>query len=135
MSVRIRNIVVPVLAAALFCSAAASARAADELYEAQAIVTGQREPERLRAFPDCLEDVLVKVSGDPRLIGDPRLVPLKASAESFVAAFRDVCRRAERAYALHVGERRRARARAETLARGRGLQTRHVDRAPDREHA
>ena len=80
--------IVSVLAAVLFWIAAAGAPRADELYEAQAIVTGQREPERLRAFPDCLEDVLVKVSGDPRLIGDPRLVPLKASAESFVAAFR-----------------------------------------------
>jgi hypothetical protein len=77
-----------ILVTALFCVAAAGARAADELYEAQAIVTGQREPERLRALPDCLEDVLVKVSGDPRLIGDRRLVPLKASAADLVAAFR-----------------------------------------------
>jgi uncharacterized protein len=88
MSARTRRAVVPVLAAALFCTAAASAARADELYEAQAIVTGQREPERVRALPDCLEDVLVKVSGDPRLIGDRRLVPLKASAEKFVASFR-----------------------------------------------
>src|SRR5229473_5858120 len=77
-----------ILVAALFCAATANAAGADELYEAQAIVTGQREPERLRAFPDCLEDVLVKVSGDPRLIGDRRLVPLKASAGDYVAAFR-----------------------------------------------
>jgi hypothetical protein len=77
-----------ILVAALICAAAASAARADELYEAQAIVTGQREPERLRALPDCLEDVLVKVSGDPRLIGDRRLVPLKANAENFVASFR-----------------------------------------------
>ena len=85
---RTRSIVISVLAAALFCAATAGARAADELYEAQAIVTGQREPERLHALPDCLEDVLVKVSGDPRLIGDRRLVPLKANAENFVASFR-----------------------------------------------
>src|SRR5712692_31461 len=77
-----------VLAAVLFCIAAANAAGADELYEAQAIVTGQREPERLRALPDCLEDVLVKVSGDPRLIGDRRLAPLKAGAAGYVASFR-----------------------------------------------
>ena len=59
-----------ILIGALFCVAAASAARADELYEAQAIVTGQREPERARALPDCLEDVLVKVSGAPRLTGD-----------------------------------------------------------------
>jgi uncharacterized protein len=88
MSRHTRSIVISVLAAALFCAATAGARGADELYEAQAIVTGQREPERLRALPDCLEDVLVKVSGDSRLIGDPRLVALKASAETFVASFR-----------------------------------------------
>ena len=88
MSARILRAMVPVLAAALFCAAAASAQGADELYEAQAIVTGQREPERLRALPDCLEGVLVKVSGDPRLIGDRRLLPLKASAVDFVASFR-----------------------------------------------
>jgi uncharacterized protein len=88
MPVRIANIVVSVLAAALFCIAAASAPSADELYEAQAIVTGQREPERLRALPDCLEDVLVKVSGDPRLMGDRRLLPLKANAAEYVLSFR-----------------------------------------------
>ncbi len=77
-----------VLAAALFCIVAANVPRADELHETQAIVTGQREPERLHALPDCLEDVLVKVSGDPRLIGDRRLVPLKANAENFVASFR-----------------------------------------------
>jgi uncharacterized protein len=77
-----------VLAAALFCVVAANVPRADELYEAQAIVTGQREPERLHALPDCLEDALIKVSGDPRLIGDPRLVPLKANAADLVAAFR-----------------------------------------------
>jgi hypothetical protein len=88
MPVRIRNIVLSAMSAALFCAAAASARAADDLYEAQAIVTGQREPERLRALPDCLEDVLVKVSGDPRLIGDRRLAPLKADAAGYVASLR-----------------------------------------------
>jgi hypothetical protein len=81
-----RRYVLSVLAA-VFCVAAADA-GADELYEAQAIVTGQREPERLRALPDCLEDVLVKASGDPRLIGDRRLLPLKANAAEFAVSFR-----------------------------------------------
>jgi hypothetical protein len=88
MPVRIRNIVLSLMSALLLCAAPASARAADDLYEAQAIVTGQREPERLRALPDCLEDVLVKVSGEPGLIGDRRLAPLKADATGYVASFR-----------------------------------------------
>src|ERR1700694_6196040 len=88
MSAPTRRAVVWVLAAALFGTAAANAARADELYEAQAILTGKREPERLRALPDGLEDVLVKASGDPRLIGDRRLLPLKANAAEFVVSFR-----------------------------------------------
>jgi uncharacterized protein len=77
-----------ILLTALLCAEASTICAADALYEAQAIVTGQREPERLGALPDCLEDVLVKVSGDSRLIGDRRLAPLKAQAADFVSSFR-----------------------------------------------
>src|SRR5256714_12702481 len=83
-----RTAIAPALAAALLLTAAASTGGADDLYEAQAIVPGQREPERLRALPDCLEDVLVKVSGDSRLIRDRRLAPLKANAAEFVVSFR-----------------------------------------------
>src|SRR5260370_34870236 len=77
-----------ILVAALFCIAAANAAGADELYEAQAIVTGQREPERLRALPDCLDAVLVKVPGDPRLRGARPRVPLTADAAGLRASFR-----------------------------------------------
>jgi hypothetical protein len=66
-----------------------SARAdEDALYRAQAIVTGQVEPERSRGFALCLADVLVKLSGDPALSGDPRLPALAARAGEFVAGFR-----------------------------------------------
>ena len=88
MPVRFPNAVASILLAALVCPAAAQAEGTEQLYEAQAIVTGQSEPERLRALPDCLEDALVKVSGEPRLIGDKRLAPLKASAADFVLSFR-----------------------------------------------
>ena len=42
-------------------------------------------------FPLCLEQVLVKVSGDPRLIGDPEVATLAGQAATFVTdfAFRD----------------------------------------------
>ncbi len=75
-----------VVAACLFV-AAARAEPDDALYRAQTIVTGQGESNRLIGFVPCLEDVLVKVSGDARLIGDRRLAPLKAKAQSFVAGF------------------------------------------------
>jgi uncharacterized protein len=59
----------------------------DDLYQARTIVTGQGEENRLRGFPLCLEDVLIKVSGDPELIDDPRLGLLQAQAPTFVVSF------------------------------------------------
>jgi uncharacterized protein len=50
-------------------------------------VTGQGEESRRFGFPVCLEQVLVKVSGDPRLIGDPEVVVLTRQAASFVTEF------------------------------------------------
>lgn len=60
----------------------------DPLYQAHTIVTGQREPERIVGLAQCLEDVLVKLSGDPRLVGDKRLEPMKARAAHFTTAVR-----------------------------------------------
>ena len=39
------------------------AAAAENLYRAQTIVTGQGEANRIIGFAACLEDVLIKVSG------------------------------------------------------------------------
>ena len=63
------------------------AQTIDDLYQARTIVTGRGEENRLRGFPLCLEDVLIKVSGDPRLIDDPRLGPLQAQAQTYVVSF------------------------------------------------
>jgi uncharacterized protein len=60
----------------------------DELYRAQTIVTGQGEENRAGGFATTLETVLVKVSGDPRLIGDPRVEAMAREAGSSVEAFR-----------------------------------------------
>jgi uncharacterized protein len=65
-----------------------SAAGADELYEARTIVTGQGEENRAGGFATALEAVLVKVSGDPRLLGDPRVEAMAGEAGSFVEAFR-----------------------------------------------
>jgi len=67
--------------------AGAGAAEVGDLYQAQIVVTGQGETNRLRGFALCLEDVVVKVSGDPRLIGDPRLAPLAQQAAALVAGF------------------------------------------------
>jgi len=68
-------------------SSSIGAETTDNLYQARTIVTGRGEENRLRGFPLCLEDVLIKVSGDPRLTDDPRLALLRAQAQTFVASF------------------------------------------------
>ena len=81
-------------AAALFCAIAMPAGAAGAdvpdisgLYQAYAIVTGTDMRQRPWGFAQCLREVLVKVSGDPRLKDDPRVAELAAQADRFVASF------------------------------------------------
>ena len=69
----VRAIIRISLAVALMCCSGTMATAADDLYRAQAIVTGQGEANRIVGFASCLEDVLVKVSGAQKLAGDRRL--------------------------------------------------------------
>jgi hypothetical protein len=73
------------LAAALTCfDLTMAAAAAADLYRGQTMVTGQGEANRSIGFASCLEDVLIKVSGAPRLAGDPRLAAYKSRAGDFV---------------------------------------------------
>ncbi|MHC2332392.1 DUF2066 domain-containing protein [Bradyrhizobium sp. USDA 4454] len=81
-----RGMVRALLAAALICCGAAMA-ADDSLYRAQTVVTGQGEPNRIIGFGACLEDVLIKVSGQPALAGDHRLAAYKSKAREFVSSF------------------------------------------------
>jgi hypothetical protein len=77
----------PVLVALLLLALPAAA-AEDALYRATAFVTGQGEAERARGEALCLEEVLVKVSGDPSLRDDAGLPALQADAGRFVRSFR-----------------------------------------------
>ncbi len=64
------------------------ARAQDPaLYQATAIVTGTDMRQRPLGFARCLTEVLVKVSGAPRLADDPRVAALADHAEALVASF------------------------------------------------
>jgi hypothetical protein len=58
------------------------------LYQSQTIVTGQGEENRQLGFKTCLDKVLVRVSGDQRLIAKSEMVALRAKAGSFVDSFR-----------------------------------------------
>ncbi|MBL8894644.1 MAG: DUF2066 domain-containing protein, partial [Rhizobiales bacterium] len=71
----------------LICATVALA-GSDDIYQAKTIVTGQEMPSRLTGFATCLVDVLVKVSGDPRLLADLRVAKLSELAADYVAAFR-----------------------------------------------
>jgi len=83
----VRAIIRISLTVALTCCSGTMATAADELYRAQAIVTGQGEANRIVGFASCLEDVLIKVSGAQKLAGDRRLAAYKSNAKDFVRAF------------------------------------------------
>ncbi|SFO55760.1 hypothetical protein SAMN03159463_02251 [Mesorhizobium sp. NFR06] len=74
---------------ALLCLGA-SVRAATvaELYQAQTIVTGTGDVNRQIGFKDCLDKVLVKVSGDQRLTQKPEMLALRDKAADFVKSFR-----------------------------------------------
>jgi hypothetical protein len=56
----------------------------DGPYTSRAMVTGTRPETRPAGFADCLDDVLVKVSGNPALIGDRRLKPYERQAGQWV---------------------------------------------------
>jgi hypothetical protein len=76
-----------IAAVLLLAVPAVAAESTAELYRAQTIVTGTGETNRLIGFASCLEDALIKVSGQLRLAGDPRLAPYKANAAKLVRDF------------------------------------------------
>lgn len=79
------------IVAAAILAAAVSANAADvnraSLYRGRSVTSGFGEANRARALVPSLEDVLVKVSGDPRLIGDPRVTEMARHAGDYLKAF------------------------------------------------
>ncbi|MEP9370546.1 DUF2066 domain-containing protein [Mesorhizobium sp. KR1-2] len=75
------------LVALLAPAATGCGAAADELYQAKAVVSGQGEERRALGFALCLKDVVAKVSGDARLTDDPRMAEPASKAASFVTGF------------------------------------------------
>ncbi len=75
--------------AALAISTALAGRAqeASELYQAVPIVTGTDMRSRPTGFAQALREVLVKLSGEPRLNKDPRVAELMAHADTLVLSF------------------------------------------------
>jgi hypothetical protein len=73
---------------------AGSAQDMGAFYQATVIVTGTDMRSRPRGFAECLRDVLVKLSGEPRLRDDPRVAELAPHADTFVTSFNYVDPRA-----------------------------------------
>lgn len=65
----------------------AKAEGLEELYSSQTIVNGKYEKNRQAGFKRCLDAVLVRVSGDPRLPAKAEMAALRDKAGSFVASF------------------------------------------------
>jgi hypothetical protein len=68
----------------MLCAAAAQAQNDLALCEGTAIVTGTGPDTRSEGLARALRDVLVKRSGDPGLLHDPRVDPLRAKAADMV---------------------------------------------------
>jgi hypothetical protein len=74
----------------MFVAAAAwpgRAQETSDLYQATVIVTGTDMRSRPTGFAQALREVLVKMSGEPRLYKDPRTFELAAHADLLVISF------------------------------------------------
>jgi len=80
----IRALIAAIALSFLISGSGRAAVDTEELYRATAMITGNFEYEKLRGFAECLEQVLVKVSGDPDLAGSPEIVALGIRAGDFV---------------------------------------------------
>jgi len=81
----VRSLLVLVILAA--SALAARAMEVNGLYNAQAVVTGTVEPERTRGFRVGLTDIIVKLTGDPRLADGKRIARLLENPHLLVAHF------------------------------------------------
>ncbi len=88
MSSSLRHVSVVAQLLALLLMLACGTADAENLYQAQTIVTGQGEENRVAGLAQALKDLLVKVSGDPTLVGDPRLDTMARQVGAFVREFR-----------------------------------------------
>jgi uncharacterized protein len=72
----------------LLASAPVLAADASGGYDATAVTSGRGEANRIRGYAQCLEDVLVKVTGNTSLIGDERIKVLANGAAAYVNRFK-----------------------------------------------
>lgn len=76
------------LAGSICASLPSNALDLTSLYTTRAIVTGTGETNRKPGLEECFRKVLVKVSGDPQLLGDPAVDAALPQVGSFIRDFR-----------------------------------------------
>ena len=81
--------IVPFLVLVFFNAAPAVAigAEAENLYEAEVLVTGQGSEERVEPLKSALAEVVVKVTGERNAVDDPQLAPMFARADEFVEQY------------------------------------------------
>ncbi|MDE2199721.1 MAG: DUF2066 domain-containing protein [Rhodospirillales bacterium] len=92
---------------ALLLALPAAPAAAQTLYGAQTIVSGTVPATRGAGLAACLADVLVKVSGNPALRGDPRVAALGAQAGAMATDFAYIDRMSDEPHHDEQGSRDR----------------------------
>jgi hypothetical protein len=66
---------------------AADSPSVDQYYQAQTIITGVLEPERMRGFREGLQEIFIKVTNAPELMQDEKLKPALEHAADFIADY------------------------------------------------
>jgi hypothetical protein len=94
-------------ATSLLVTASGHARAQTDPYRAETIVSGTVAETRADGLARCLRDVLVKASGDPRLLDDPRIDALEGKAADLVEDFAYVDRMSDLPHHDEQGSRDR----------------------------
>jgi hypothetical protein len=93
---RLPSLLIAFLSVTITGPSAVQAADLKELYTSKAITTGTGEENRKLGFRDCLDRVLVRVSGDPRLPTRPEVEAFRARGGDFVQSFSYVDRLAGR---------------------------------------
>jgi hypothetical protein len=96
----------PHLVATVWLTMAGPVAAAD-LYQAQTIVSGTVLTTRAEGLAECLRSVLVKLSGNPALAGDPRLDALGTRADTLLDSLAYIDRMSDSPYHDEQGSRDR----------------------------
>lgn len=82
-----RRLIVPSLVCFILPAVCLAADATDGLYSVKVIVTGKGERNRQLGFRECLDKVLVRVSGNQRVLAAPDLSSVREDPDGLIVSF------------------------------------------------